>query len=194
MNYFDDVLEQVLPFKKGGFKEFKNGAKLFGKAVHVAPEAYNHKLFKPLNEEDIRLLENEMNTNIPTEYKDFLLNKTNGLLFFVTSFSLDGLRKQLGRDLEAGAQPFDLQTPNILEKPQNAKKEHFFIGGYGYDASKLYIDSLTGKVFFCKRRDATPLFEWSSFEEMITEETKRLFKLYDSNGVRLVSGKETLPI
>ncbi|WCC43727.1 SMI1/KNR4 family protein (plasmid) [Tenacibaculum finnmarkense] len=193
MNYFEDILEHILLFKKKGFKEFNNGAKLFGKAVHIASEAYSHKLFKPLNKDDIRLLENEINTKIPKEYKDFLLNKTNGLLFFVANFSLDGLRKQLGRDLEAGAQPFDLQTPNTLEKPKNTKEEYFFIGGYGYDASKLYIDKNTGKVHYCKRYDATSLFEWESFEEMISQETKRIFKLFDDKGVRLVPGKEILP-
>lgn len=194
MDYFDIILEHVLPFKKNGFNEFNNGAKLFGRAAHIAPEAYSHELFKVLNEKDISVLESEIESIIPEEYKYFLLNKTNGLRFFITNFSLYGLRKQLGRDLEAAAQPFDLQTPNTIEKPKNAKEEHFFIGGYGYDGSKLYIDKMTGKVHFCKRRDATSLHEWDSFEKMIIQETNRIFKLFDNKGVRLVSGKETLPI
>lgn len=194
MEYFDLILESILPFKKDGFKEFNNGAKLFGKATHIAPEAYNHELYKVLTNDDIEQLEEEIGISIPSCYKLFLTTKTNGLRFFVGNFSLDGLRKQLGRDLEAAAQPFDLQTPNTMEKPKNAKEEHFFIGGYGYDGSKLYIDKMTGKVHFCKRKDATSLHEWDSFEKMIIKETSRIFKLFDSKGVRLVSGKETLPV
>ncbi len=194
MEYFEEVLKHILPFKKFGYKEFDNGAKLYGKAIHIAPKAYNHQIYKVLNKKDIEILENDINNIIPLSYKLFLTTKSNGLSLFVGAFCLDGLRKQIGRSLESSAQPFDLQTPNTIEKPKNAKKEYFFIGGYGYDASKLYIDNITGKVHYCNRRDATSLYEWNSFEEMLIQETKRLFKLFDDKGVRLVSSKETLPI
>ncbi|MFV0505705.1 MAG: SMI1/KNR4 family protein [Bacteroidales bacterium] len=194
MSYFDTVLEYILPFKENGYKELDNGARLFGHAPHIAPEAYCHELFMVLGENDIDLLETEIKAIVPESYKSFLLNYSNGLRLFVRCLSLYGLRKQQGRDLVADAQPLDLQTPNGWEKPKNAQTNHFFIGGYGCDSSKLYMDVDTGKVHYCARRDATSLYEWESFEYMITEEIKRIFSLFDNKGVRLVSSKETLPV
>ncbi len=194
MDYFDLVLEKIFAFEHLGLKKMNNGAVIIGAAPHVAPEAYNHKIFKPLEKEDIDFLENENKTTLPKDYIEFLTTKSNGLRFFVTCFSLYGLRKQIGRDDEAMAQPFSLSDTNVWEKPKNAKPEYFFIGGYGYDGSKLYIDKITNKVHYCARRDTTSLKEWNNFEEMMISETERIFKLFDDKGVRLVTSKETLPI
>lgn len=70
----------------------------------------------------------------------------------------------------------------------------FFIGGYRYDGSKLYIDSEDGKVHFCKRRDASSLLAWDSFEDMLLSESKRIFTLYDDRGRMLAPSEKTLPI
>lgn len=66
----------------------------------------------------------------------------------------------------------------------------FFIGGYRYDGSKLYIDSEDGKVHFCKRRDASSLLAWDSFEDMLLSESKRIFTLYDDRGRMLVPSEK----
>lgn len=194
MDYFDLILEKVFTFQHLGLKKMNNGAVLVGAAPHIGTKAYNHKIFMPLINEDIDFLEIENKTSLPKDYKDFLTDKSNGLSFFVGCFSLDGLRKQIGRDEEAAAQPFSLSDTNVWERPKNAKPEYFFIGGYGYDASKIYIDKNTNKVHYCDRRDATSLFQWNSFEEMMISETERIFKLFDDKGLLLVTKKETLPI
>ena len=194
MDYFDLVLEKIFSIENLGIKKMNNGAVLIGAAPHVAQKAFNHGIFKPLESNDIDFLETENKTSLPKDYIDFLTQKSNGLNYFVGCLSFDGLRKQIGRDEEAAAQPFSLSDINVWEKPKNAKPEYFFIGGYGYDGSKLYIDKNTNKVHYCARRDATSLKEWDNFEEMIISETERIFKLFDDKGVRLVTSKETLPI
>ena len=53
------------------------------------------------------------------------------------------------------AQPFSIITANIRERPRNAADDHFFIGGYDWDGSYLYIDKRTSTVHYCDRDDAT---------------------------------------
>ena len=51
-----------------------------------------------------------------------------------------------------------------------------------------------GKVHFCKRRDASSLLAWDSFEDMLLSESKRIFTLYDDRGRMLAPSEKTLPI
>ena len=50
------------------------------------------------------------------------------------------------------------------------------------------------KVYYCARRDATPLKEWNSFSEVLIEEIQRLKSLHNADGMLQVPSEETLPI
>ena len=65
---------------------------------------------------------------------------------------------------------------------------------YSWDGSKIYIDKETNAVHFCARWDATSLFKWASFEEMIVSEVKRFIKLFNENGVIINEDLFTTPI
>lgn len=193
MSAFTEIMEYIQTFEKYGCKEYENGTKEYGHAPFIAPEAYNFCVFATLNEDDIVELERDLKREIPSQFRSFLMTDTNGLHLF-HHFSLYGMRKSYNRDLNATPAPFGLLKPNIYEKPKNAKDTYFFIGGYRYDGSKLYIDSEDGKVHFCKRRDASSLLAWDSFEDMLLSESKRIFTLYDDRGRMLVPSEKTLPI
>jgi SMI1 / KNR4 family (SUKH-1) len=194
MNYIEKIKNELYKFEDLGLEKSENGTILIGKAIHIAPLAWLNKIYPVLNEEDILLLEKELKTEIPEDYKDFLTKFGNGLNIFVATLSLNGLRKEMGRSIEASRQPFSIITPNINERPRNAKVNYFFIGGYNWDCSKLYIDKITNKVHYCAEWDATSLYEWNSFEEMIISEIKRITNLYDEKGVILAKNKYTTPI
>ena len=172
----------------------ENGTILIGRAPHIAEQAWLHSIHPVLNERDIVTLESELNAEIPKDYKWFLLNCSNGLKIFVSKFYLYGLRKELGRSIEASGQPYALVISNVDERPENAKESYFFIGGYSWDGSKIYIDTQTNEVHFCARWDATSLFKWSSFEEMIYSEVKRVTALFNKNGVIINPDLFTTPV
>ena len=90
--------------------------------------------------------------------------------------------------------PFDLDIPNCYERPRNADEDCFFIGSYSYDASRLYMRRDGEQVYYCARRDATPLRQWDSFSAMLTEEIQRLRSIHDPRGVLQVERQKTLPI
>ena len=166
---------------------------VYGHTPQLAPEAYNIYTFAPLTEERLALLERALNREVPKQYKIFLTLFSNGMHIFHRCLSLDGLQGSINRDL--GIQgPFDLSDTNVYERPKNADSNCFFLGGYSYDGSLLYIKDDVSTVYYCARRDATPLKEWNSFSEMLIEEIQRLKSLHGVDGMLQVPREETLPI
>ena len=165
----------------------------YGHIPQLAPEAYNVYTFAPLTEERLALVEQNIGREIPCQYRTFLTHVSNGMHIFHRCLSLLGLQGEINRKL--GAQgPFDLSIPNVYERPSNADASCFFIGGYSYDASKLYMKDDSDKVYYCARRDATPLKEWNSFSEMLIEEIQRLKSLHGADGMLKSTRRSTLPI
>ncbi len=188
------LVDLLYRFKHLGIEKTKSGAILIGRAPHIAPEAWLNSIYPCLNDDDIQNLEKELKIEIPADYKYFLKNISNGLTILVRVFTLDGLRSNYDRSIDASRQPFALDITNIHERPRNAHKNHFFIGGYSWDGSNLYIDTVTNKVHFCDRWDVTSLYEWNSFEDMLVSEIERIYMLYDKNGVKINEDMWTTPI
>ncbi len=194
MDYFEEVKKELFKFRKLGEEKSDNGTMLIGKAPHIAQFAWLHEIYPVLSNEDIITIERELGTSVPEDYRLFLQNGSNGLGVFVAKFYLLGLRKELGRTIEASRQPYSLNTSNIDERADKAKDSYFFIGGYKWDGSKVYIDKNTNKVHYCARWDATSLYTWDSFEEMIVSEVRRITALFDSNGTIIKKGTPTTPV
>ena len=165
----------------------------YGHIPLIAPEAYNIYTFAPLTEERLALLEQNIGREIPCQYRTFLTHVSNGMHIFSRCLNLYGLQGVLDRrgDFQG---PFDLSIPNVYERPSNADASCFFFGSYSYDASLLYIKDDVSTVYYCDRRDATPLKKWNSFSEMLIEEIQRLKSLHGADGMLQVPREETLPI
>src|SRR5262249_50871758 len=149
-----------------------------GHAPHIAPEAWLHELFAPLKKTEIATAEENIGYSIPKDFAEFLL-AYNGLNLFSTSLSIYGIRKKNVRSGDDVWQPFDLSTPNVFERPSDSTDSQFFIGGYNWDGSKLFIDNRNRKVFRCTRDSAKPLNHWEDFGCMLISECNRIAELYD---------------
>ena len=189
VRYIQALIEEQ---KALGAVEEERGSR-YGHLPQIAPEAYNIYTFAPLTDEQLALLERVLNREVPKQYRAFLTHVSNGMHIFHRCLSLLGLQGEINRKL--GAQgPFDLSIPNVYERPSNADASCFFIGGYSYDASNLYMRSGSQKVFYCPRWDITPLKEWNSFSEMLIEEIQRLKSLHGADGMLKSTRRSTLPI
>lgn len=185
----------IYRFQNQGIEESQStGAILIGKAPHIAPEAWLNTLYPPLSKNDVQALEKELGMEIPIDYKKFLLDVSNGLDILVGTFCLDGLRRNYKRSTDESRQPFSIITANIRERPRNAADDYFFIGGYDWDGSYLYIDKRTSIVHYCDRDDATSLFQWETFEQMLISELKRIYSLFDERGRKIDEDLYTTPI
>ena len=165
----------------------------YGHLPQIAPEAYNIYTFAPLTDEPLALLERVLNREVPKQYRTFLTHVSNGLYIFHRGLFLYGHQGSFKRE-QVVQGPFDLSDPNVYERPKNADKSCFFFASYSKDGSRLYMKDDADKVYYCARRDGTPLKEWNSFSEMLIEEIQRLKSLHDADGMLQVPSEETLPI
>ena len=165
----------------------------YGHIPQLAPEAYNVYTFAPLTEERLALVEQNIGREIPCQYRTFLTHVSNGLYIFHRGLFLYGHQGSFKRE-QVVQGPFDLSDPNVYERPKNADKSCFFFASYSKDGSRLYMKDDADKVYYCARRDATPLKEWNSFSEMLIEEIQRLKSLHGADGMLKSTRRSTLPI
>jgi hypothetical protein len=188
----DEILTLLNSYSRLGEKRLDDGTLLIGRAPHIAPLAWLHTVYPALTDSQIRKLEKRLDTQIPPSYKDFLLI-TNGLNVFNTVFCLYGLRKNYIRTVDNVWQPFDIITPNVEERIYDSKHTDFFIGGYNWDGSRLYIDGSDGSVHRCSSRSRRSLNKWNSFLEMLSSEVHRLATLFDLDGKEINESVPTVP-
>ena len=165
----------------------------YGHIPQLATDAYNIYTFASLTEGQLAQVEQNIGREIPYQYRTFLTHVSNGLYIFHRGLFLYGHLGSFKRE-QVVQGPFDLSDPNVYERPKNADKSCFFFASYSKDGSRLYMKDDSDKVYYCARRDATPLKEWNSFSEMLIEEIQRLKSLHDADGMLQVPSEETLPI
>lgn len=191
--YNKEINELIYKFSNLGLENSSDGAMLIGHVPFKGSEAWLNEMFPVLDNKEIEILEEQLKTDIPFEYKDFLQNFSNGLILLTATLSLDGFRRQLTRSPKANSrQPFSIITPNVYERPDNVKESYFFIGGYQWDGSLLYIDKDTNIVHCGLPDDATSKVQWNSFQEMLLSELKRLYSFFDNEGREIDEDQSTL--
>jgi hypothetical protein len=167
------------------------GARLVGHAPHVAPEAYLHVIFPPLNEADLDALEAEVGRPLPIDYRA-VLRLANGLSLFSGSLSIYGRRTSSARTGDAARQPFSATTPNKFERPRGLTEDAVVVGGYSDDGSLVYVGA-TGEVCRCSRDSASPLNRWRDLPAMLTHESNRLATCFDETGRLRDGGRGPAP-
>ena len=158
-----------------------NGTRLIGHTPHVAPEAFFHVIFPPLTHKEIDELESSLGRLLPIQLIE-LYQTTNGLSLFSYSLHIDGLRCNYIRSGDEAWQPFSIMTANLTERPRDAEPTQVFFGGYKSDGSALMMQPPEDEVFRCERRSSKVLNRWSSFDNFLVSEVRRLEKLFDDSG------------
>ena len=172
----------LMRFSHLGVTHSKNGALLIGKAPHIAEFAWLNVMYPCVTEAEVCDLEKRLGVAIPEVYKDFLMNVSNGFDIMNCTLALHGCRTSYNRSDLDSWYPFNLEDVQKHERPKNATPEMFFLGTYEYDGSKLYLNTLDDKIYYCDRYDATPLKAWDSLSAMLTSEIERIFGLFDADG------------
>jgi hypothetical protein len=180
------MYEQMLRFSFLGKEKKPDGTMFYGRAPHVAPVAFLHKLYPPLTDEQIIELGNVAGNKIPRHLAD-LYRECNGLHYFSDSLSIDGLR------IEGAHQPYDIDIPNVYERPKDAEDNIIFFGGYSWNGSLFYTKVNDEKIYWCDRKSTKPLKHWNSIEDFIYQEANRIAALFDSKGIPVDLNKSTLP-
>lgn len=196
MNKYYEIKKLLFKYAKYGLEQTDNGTIWVGHPAYLPENWRLVEVYPTLSSDDIIVLAQECENDIPKPYELFLLNFGNGFNFLWGTLALFGLRKIEGRSKEASRQPFSLKLPNKTERKliKHNKESYFFIGSYNWDGSRLYIDKKSNRVYFCNRYDATPLFAWDSLEDMLVSELTRLYSLFTEDGRQIDENRTTLPL
>lgn len=151
----------------------KYGKERIGKAPHIAEYAWLNVMYPCVTETEVCDLEKRLGVAIPKVYKDFLMNVSNGFDIMNCTLALHGCRTSYDRS--------DLDS-------------WYLLGTYEYDGSKLYLNTLDDKIYYCDRYDATPLKSWDSLSAMLTSEIERIFGLFDADGHCIDEDVPTTPV
>lgn len=190
---FDIVKKLLLKFSDLGIeKSCHTGATLIGKAPHIAEEAWLNRIYTPITSDEIGKIESEIKKTIPASYAQFLTTDSNGLNVLGDTLCLFGYRYNYLRDINAAQQPYSIIDLNKFDKPRNSTDKMFFIGGYDWDGSLLYMTP-DQKVHFCSRSNSQSLISWDSIYSMLVSEINRLYTLFDSRGVQIDETEPTTP-
>ena len=193
MNDYQKIKNLLYKFSNLGLEKSKEtGAIKIGRAPHIAPLAVLNCIYPTIDDEQVKYIESEIGIPVPEPLKLFFTLFSNGLGVLCNTLSLYGLRFNYIRTIEMVWQPFDIVGYNKFERPTNATSNMFFIGGYNWDGSHLYMTP-DEKVHYCARWDATSLKTWDSLTGMLIEEIERLYTLFDDHGVELDPDRPTTP-
>jgi len=172
--YKEFLLEKVVPYKKMGFKILQDGTELYSNDKAIAPQAWLHQLFASLTDNEIFQIENILGKRLPNSMIDFY-KEMNGFRLFVRKISIDGLRKNISRNIEAAWQPFSIETVNIKERPKNAINDIIFIGSLSENGNLIYLNSRKENVSICTVDNAEPIKTWKNLKFFFEDEINRIF-------------------
>lgn len=176
LDAIQETLDQTAA--SAGKRLFRNGAMGYGHRPTIAPDAWCHITFPPVDEAAICDLERGLGMQLPGMYRGFL-SWSNGLHLFGNSLHVFGHRVSYDRSPDT-RQPFDVSTPNVDERPRDARADAVFVAAYGFDGSMVYITNDAEEAILCRRGTAAPVCSWPSFASMLHEEVTRLAEAYSA--------------
>ena len=187
------AVEKLLrAYQNLGTRLADSGARLVGRAPHVASEAWLHVTFPCLSTAEADLALPKIYRN-RCEFEGFLREHSNGLSLFCDTLALHGYRARQGRGDAALWQPFDLAVINTKERPAKAVETQLFFASYSWDGSLVYEDVQTAKVSRCTRDSADALQTWDSFSTFLRDESNRIAALFDRSGRKRDASAATVP-
>lgn len=189
MKYLE-VISDILLKRSDENIVLENGVRLYCKMPSVGSDAWLHSVFSPLM--SFELLEEQLEMPIPEVYRSFLM-ECNGMMLFSSSIYFYGYRYSYVREGLESWQPYGLEMPNKLERLEDADDDVFFIGGYNWDGSLLYIRHGESTVYRCSRESISPLNSWDNLENLLRMEANRIDELFDINGYELNEDNPTIP-
>jgi hypothetical protein len=193
MSSFFEIYEILMKWSRKSYEKLEDGTELICHVPHVAPEAWFHKFYCRLKENELIEFQKQFPVEFPLSLKAFL-HWHNGINFFSDSMSVWGWRDPYYNP--AKYQPYDLLSLN-RERPKNCKDSWLYFGGYSWDGTRVFFDTeenlIGNKVYRAARRSTEILNVWDSFEAWLHSEVIRLSELYDEHGVKQDKNIPTCP-
>lgn len=176
---FDEFLTILNQWASKGEKTLANGARLICPNPSIAPEAWLHVVFAPLNLEAIQKLKQETSIPLPEDFCQFLLC-SNGVTIFGYQIDIYGVRKSYVRTGDDAWQPFDILHLNEQTmKPAGSPNTVVYFGTMDNGESWCFFEPASNgyRVGKTPRERFKPIQYWEDFWSWLMSETYRLASL-----------------
>jgi len=192
---FKLTLKLLYRWEMQGLKKLSNGTIQICNIPSIAPEAWLHDIYAPLNDEQIKELQKKVELQLPNDYIEFL-KYCNGINLFFDSLRVRGLRTKMNyRSGELAVQPYALEQNQLYLTTRNTS--FLCVGSYDYDGSNIAFNLDEGtnnnKIYRCERWKPIILNEWPDLWTWLYEEVQRLSNHFDDKGIRLDKSIPTIP-
>lgn len=117
----------------------EQGTKLIGHAPQIAPKAYQHVVYKPLESSEIANLRAKLGHQLPTQLQT-LFEFANGMMIFLGSIRVLGyvpIESQV--EITAHTYPSDIVLPNVSARIRGLSDSELVIGWYKKDSSYAIV-------------------------------------------------------
>ncbi len=181
---FESVLLKLKKWENGGDRTLENGSRLICHVPHIAPQAWLHKVYAGLQDDNINEIKEKIGIELPSDYCEFL-TYSNGINIFSDSLSVWGLRTSYARTGDAAVQPYDIIELN-KEKRGKIQSNCLVFGSYSWDGSEMLynLENDNTKVYRCENSSTKVLQEWETIWIWLYSEVDRIGKLFDTNGIQ----------
>ncbi len=182
MNTYRAIIQPSLDaVKESGPERLEDGVLLVGNAPQITSMAVQHKIYKPLSDSEIDLLEGKIGAIHP-DLKRFY-KEMNGLNLFVKTFCMFGVKSHNPVVGEVYAlEPFDVVIKNVEERPALLSGGWTVVGGYADGGDYLVMDSLSGRVDRVSSDCSRMRVSWENLQAVLEQEGARLTQEYYQSG------------
>ena len=146
------------------------GTRLIGHTPAVAPKAFTHIVYAPIEAQDLQELKQRVGKEIPEELESFL-KLANGMIVFHGHIRVFGY-EPLKRRLESGIHnyPPSMSIPNTSVKIRGSNEGSFIVGWYKTDGSYVSIESEGNVLRFEPRDNGKVIQSWPSYYAWLISE------------------------
>lgn len=189
-DYEQKVLTPLKAWTYLGEIKSEADAQLLGHVPHIAPKAYMHLVYAPLNDEDLIKLEKQIERKLPEQLKKFY-EFANGIDIFSGGISLFGYfpyeRKFKSHPHNY---PGDIQIPNVQARIKGMHEVDVIIASYKWDSSIAIIEEDGSVVRYDIQNGGQVVQTWPDFDTWITSEIEHYSQFFDENGKMMGDGKD----
>lgn len=164
------IIQPLLRSSNSGDTTNEAGTRLIGHVPTIAPKAFTHVIYSPIESVELQELEQRYGSKIPEEVSNFLA-LSNGMMIFSGSIRVFGY-EPLERRFDSGIHnyPSSVSIPNISTRVRGSNEGSFIIGWYKADGSYVSIEHDGNVLRFKPRDDGKIIKSWPNFYNWLTTE------------------------
>lgn len=174
LKYTKDIIEKLEKWAKYGETVNAAGTRLIGHMPHIAPKAYQHIIYSPMDLHLVQEVTPQLGRALPEQYKQFL-SFANGMLLFAGDIRVFGF-VPIKCDFEKHIHnyPPDIVVRNVSGRIKGLSKNAVLVGFYQEDGSYVSLEADGSAIRFDAADSGGIIQKWEDFDTWLFSEIDRM--------------------